>query len=190
MFLFLHFLLGLPILPQSKGFWDWGISLSLASSISSTPPSLRRIIEFGPLPLPVFSLSSFFLALYSQAPVPPFPYRNIWFPLAPSKVQAFLWKVAWNRAPTLDVIQKFHPHLSFAPMLCPFAFRWPKLTIICFFTVLLFGIYEKSSFVWLTSAGWFWIKELTIFLHGLLYLSKETMDPMSSYSYLGCLEGT
>lgn len=40
-------------------------------------------------------------------------------PLSPSKVQAFIWKVAWDLAPTLDIIQSFYPHLSLSPISCP-----------------------------------------------------------------------
>lgn len=44
-----------------------------------------------------FSVSSFYSAISAHSPSPPFPHRTIWFSLSPSKVQAFLWKVAWNQ---------------------------------------------------------------------------------------------
>lgn len=67
----------------------------------------------------VFSVSSFFAAISSTPTASPFRHRIICFPLSPSKVQAFLWKIAQNRGPTLDVIQSFHLHLTRLPNHCP-----------------------------------------------------------------------
>lgn len=51
-------------------------------------------------------------AISSSPSYSPFPHRIIWFFLSPSKVQEFLWKIAWNRGPTLNIIQAIYPHIA------------------------------------------------------------------------------
>lgn len=47
-----------------------------------------------------------------------FPFKKVWFPLAPPKVQSFLWKRAWVHALSSDRVQKFYPHFSLSPNIC------------------------------------------------------------------------
>lgn len=49
-----------------------------------------------------FSVSSFSAINFTPL-VSPFRSRSIRFSPVPSKIQAFLWKIAWIKAPTLDV---------------------------------------------------------------------------------------
>lgn len=73
-----------------------------------------------PSPSNTFSVSSF-SALSSSPPSPLFSHKTICFSLSPSEVQAFLWKVAWNRGPTLGIIQRLFPHFALSPNFVPCA---------------------------------------------------------------------
>lgn len=47
-----------------------------------------------------------------------FPYKTIWFSRIPSKILAFLGKIAWNPSPTLDVVQSFFSQCYHVPNVC------------------------------------------------------------------------
>lgn len=118
--------------------------------LSSPPP----IVESGPLPLSVYPL----FPLSSQPLVPItmiflFPIRCFVFTFAPSKVQAFLWNYAWNRAPTLDIIQSFYPQISLCPNICSLCLSARNPMSTCFFIVLSLGNCGENSFIWSIFVG-------------------------------------
>lgn len=66
----------------------------------------------------LFSVSFFFSALSALSSSPSFLHKTEWTSPIPSKLQAFLWKIAWNRVPTLNIIQSFNPNLTLLPNIC------------------------------------------------------------------------
>lgn len=95
--------------------------LSLLSfKMPASLPAVQTLVSCLPLPWAVlpFPLSS--LSFLPPSSSTSFTHQTIWSPSIPSKFQASLWKVAWNRAPTLNIIQTFNPNLTPLPNVCPF----------------------------------------------------------------------
>lgn len=91
-------------------------------------------------------VSSFFSALRSPIHDFPFPRKSFWFALAPSKVQAFLWKIAW-KSPFLGRYLIF-PHISLCPNIFPCVYRLRNPMSTYFFISILFGNCGVNSFNW------------------------------------------
>lgn len=109
-------------------------------------PKTWTISLSGPFPFPLSSP----LSHPNPHPLPsPFPISLYAFPFSPSKVQGFLWKVAWNRGPTLDA---FNPStlmfLSYGTSVL-FIYQMQTRTITYSSIVLLVGNYRSSP-----SDGW------------------------------------
>lgn len=83
-----------------------------------------------------FSVSSSFVPSL-LALSPSFPCKIIWFPLSPSKVQGFLWKLAWSLAPTLDIFS--HPTLT--------SFSYPTHVHFVFLRRKLMTIFSCTAFL-------------------------------------------
>lgn len=108
-------------------------------------PSLHLLLRFSflvPLCLEPLLCFILFSTLSCPSPPTPFPYKTIWFP-HPIQIEAFLWKIAWNRAPTLDVVQTFSPKLALLPNMCPLCLATVESTnhlfVHCRFTWRLWG---------------------------------------------------
>lgn len=99
-----------------------------------------------------FSVSSFFSAISSSSSS--FPHRPIWFPLSPSKVQAFLRKVAWNRGPLLTSFKSSSPHFIYLQTIASCASLQLNPTLIWLSIALLAGGCEANFLSWLTSTLW------------------------------------
>lgn len=120
-------------LPLSSG-WDFYFPGNLrASEIYELATLLSTIIisisslpvltsEFDSLFFRSVMVLTFYPAIIQSLLPSLFPHNIIQLSLSPSKVQAFLWKLAQNRGPTLDIIQSFYPHVSFTPPPPPLQF--------------------------------------------------------------------
>lgn len=62
-----------------------------------------------------FIVPSSFQGLSPTTQQESFSLKKVWFPLAPPKVQSFLWKIIWGRVPTSDRAQEIYPHSSLSP---------------------------------------------------------------------------
>lgn len=104
---------------------------------------LSDSILWTPSPSGTFSISSFFFVISSFPPSPPFPYRTLWFSLSPSKSSSFPLESGLNCVPTLDIIQRFYPHIALSPKFCPLCFSAAetnaRLIIHCPFSWKLWG---------------------------------------------------
>lgn len=119
------------------------------------------------------------LFLFSFSPFSPsFPHKAIWFPLIPSKTQAFFWKIAWNCPNYLrrypNVQPPSHP-LSQLLLLLPL---WCGICC-CFCTACLPGDYEVAFFSWLIKLGSpmeNFTLHVTLEVNVSLQVFEETMD--------------
>lgn len=90
-------------------------SLLVVLQNSLPSPSRSNARHWSLISLGLFSVSSFFYAFSAPSSSPSFTHKTVWTSSISSKVQVFLWKNAWNHAPTLDIIQSFNPN----PILLP-----------------------------------------------------------------------
>lgn len=105
--------------PEIQEYTDFSaIVQQLQPSVTRRDYRTRNIPPSG-----TFSVSSFFFAISSNPVAPLFPYKSIWFFLSPFKVQGFLWKIAWDRGRTLDLINPFSLTTPFYLALTPSTFQ-------------------------------------------------------------------
>lgn len=161
------------------------ISLTLFNLFSPPPPLAGRsdlrlwfASSFG-----FFYVSSFFSTISSPSPHHPFPHRTIWFSLSPSKVQAFLWNIAWNRGSALDIIQAFYPHLTLFPNCYPLRLSVVEsnshLFLHCQFSWRLWGrLFELVNLSTATPASW------TCFLLGTFCVPLGAQGSYGIFAYM------
>lgn len=111
-------------------------------------------------------------------------YNTIWSALVPSKVQPFLWKIVWNRAPTLEIIQSFYPHISLCPNISSLGLPVAESNVHLFFHCPFIWKPGENSYTWTIFVGWGRTMLCTVFL------VESHPDYLSSRPYLGCMEGT
>lgn len=65
-----------------------------------------------------YPLFFFFFAISLHLSSESFCHKKIWASPIHSNIQAFLWKIVWNCAPTIDVIQSFKSNITLMHIVC------------------------------------------------------------------------
>lgn len=147
-------------------------------------------LDYGHSLLPESSRFSHFIPLSHPLPcLLPFPI-GFWFSLSPFKVQAFLWKIAWNHGPSLDIIQVY-PHVACFQTLVLCVSLQPCPMPICFSIALQIGGCGITLFSWLTIVLSRYIDLPFCFLETVptRQNSEEIITVVFTWPYMGDMEG-